>query len=147
MFVDSQDNYIDELKEIKLSSRQRGGGGGGGGSGGSSAIVVAPSTSLFNLTPGQQVKVERETRMLFNPENVLNRNALNENYSLQLPLIEKKEKLKVAYLFFLKSILIKFIIFFILKDVNSYNNRKYDRSFVYFAFSLSKKPNSNCFKH
>lgn len=95
MFVDSQDNFIDEFKEIKLSSRQR---GGGVSSGGSSAIVVAPSTSnnLFNFSPGQQVKVERETRMLFNPENVLNRNALNENYNLQLPLIEKKEKLKVV---------------------------------------------------
>lgn len=85
MLVDSQEHFVEEMQEISSSSKRA------ATANGAAAAAVNP----FNLTPGQQVKVGRETRMLFNPENVLNRNALNENYGLQLPLIEKKEKLKV----------------------------------------------------
>lgn len=83
MLVDSQEHFVEEMQEISSSSKR------------TATANGAAAVNPFNLTPGQQVKVGRETRMLFNPENVLNRNALNENYGLQLPLIEKKEKLKV----------------------------------------------------
>ena len=49
----------------------------------------------YDLSPGQQVKVSRETRALFNPQNARNRLALNENYSIQLPLIEKRKSFKM----------------------------------------------------
>jgi hypothetical protein len=49
----------------------------------------------YGLSPGQQVKVARETKALFNPENTRNRMALNENYNIQLPLIEKRGSYKV----------------------------------------------------
>lgn len=42
-----------------------------------------------------KVKASRDTKFLFNPENSKNREALNENYSIQLPLIEKKTAVKV----------------------------------------------------
>ncbi len=50
---------------------------------------------IFSLSPGQQVKVVQETKALFNPENPRNRIALNENYNIQLPLIEKRNSTKV----------------------------------------------------
>ncbi len=49
----------------------------------------------FGPTPGQQVKIERETRALFNPENQRNRTALDENYQISLPLIEKRSAYKM----------------------------------------------------
>lgn len=51
--------------------------------------------SQYDLSPGQQVKVSRETRALFNPKNARNRIALNENYNIQLPLIEKRKSFKM----------------------------------------------------
>lgn len=40
-------------------------------------------------------KIERETKALFNPENPRNRTALDENYQIGLPLIEKKAAYKM----------------------------------------------------
>ena len=59
---------------------------------------IGPGYKLTAIgpSPGQQVKIERETRALFNPQNTRNRVALNENYSIQLPLIEKKKTFKVC---------------------------------------------------
>ena len=51
--------------------------------------------SQYDLSPGQQIKVSRETRALFNPHNARNRAALNENYNIQLPLIEKRKSFKM----------------------------------------------------
>ena len=51
--------------------------------------------SQYDLSPGQQVKVSRETRALFNPNNARNRIALSENYNIQLPLIEKRKSFKM----------------------------------------------------
>lgn len=49
----------------------------------------------FGPSPGQQVKIERETRALFNPQNANNRMALQENYNIQLPIIEKRTTYKM----------------------------------------------------
>lgn len=49
----------------------------------------------FGPTPGQQIKIERETRSLFNPDNARNRLALEENYQISLPLIEKRSAYKM----------------------------------------------------
>ena len=49
----------------------------------------------FGPSPGQQTKIERETRSLFNPDNARNRLALEENYQISLPLIEKRSAYKM----------------------------------------------------
>lgn len=55
----------------------------------------AERTIPYGLSPGQQVKVYRETKALFDPENPKNRQALSENYNIQLPLIEKRKAYKM----------------------------------------------------
>jgi hypothetical protein len=54
------------------------------------------------------MKISRETRALFNPENTKNRFALNENYNIQLPLIEKRGSVKVKKLLIQKSFQFKY---------------------------------------
>lgn len=49
-------------------------------------------------------KLTRDTKSMLNPYNAKNREVLNENYNIQLPLIEKKRTHKVnlvANFFFL----------------------------------------------
>ena len=48
-----------------------------------------------HLSPGQQVKILQETKALFNAHNTRNRIAMQENYNIQLPLIEKRNIVKV----------------------------------------------------
>jgi len=40
-------------------------------------------------------KLTRDTKSMLNPYNAKNREVLNENYNIQLPLIEKKRTHKV----------------------------------------------------
>ncbi len=72
---------------------------------------------VFSLSPGQQVKVVQETKALFNPENPRNRIALNENYNIQLPLIEKRNASKVIKKFSLKYSDLKGLIYNILIEL------------------------------
>ncbi len=56
---------------------------------------VSGKVAGFGPSPGQQAKIERETRALFNPENQRNRTALEDNYQISLPLIEKRSAYKM----------------------------------------------------
>ena len=54
---------------------------------------------FYDLSPGQQVKVMQENKALFNPTNTRNRQALSDNYNIQLPLIDQRtRKSKVNHL-------------------------------------------------
>lgn len=54
------------------------------------------SVQLKGLSPGQQMKLNRINRALVNPFNAKNRELLNEQFNIQLPLIEQRKALKMS---------------------------------------------------
>jgi hypothetical protein len=54
------------------------------------------SVQLKGLSPGQQTKLNHINRVLINPFNAKNRELLNEQFNIQLPLIEQRKALKIS---------------------------------------------------
>lgn len=54
------------------------------------------SQALVGYSPGQRMKLSRDTKALLNPFNEKNRELINENYNIQLPLIEQRKGFRVS---------------------------------------------------
>ncbi|XP_050402803.1 IQ domain-containing protein H isoform X1 [Patella vulgata] len=60
----------------------------------SAMLPTKQPVQLQGLTPGQQMKQQRNLRAMFNPHNQQNRNVMQDNFGVQLPLIHTKKESK-----------------------------------------------------
>jgi hypothetical protein len=90
-------------------------------------------------------KLTRDTKSMLNPYNTKNREVLNENYNIQLPLIEKKRTYKVNRVelyFLIGTDYKKNELFQKFQDGYTFNKRKYSRTIESIAEWAKKESDS-----